>query len=169
MAGNGKAWFLAIIFGLIGIVISAAVFFGIMVATERVFGLVAIFTGAIAGGIAALGFKLGGGSFKEQKDVSNFLLFATIIGFLAVVAGFVVSPYFYLGGFGRMEFGTFIELYSSLGGFSPIDLLFVAIGAFGGRWAGQKVGYSIAVAGPGGRAMDKSRVEGLAGIDKKFK
>ncbi|MDO8633886.1 MAG: hypothetical protein Q7K34_01175 [archaeon] len=167
MAGNGKAWFLGIIFGLIGIAVSAAIFFGVMVVTKMIFGYAAIFTGAVAGGIAALGFKIGGGSFKEQKDISNFLLFATIVGLVAVVAGYTVSPYFYYGAFDKMDFGAFMELYSSLGVFSGIDFLFIAIGAYGGRWAGQKIGYSIAVAG--NRAMDSARAEGLSGVDKKFK
>lgn len=168
MGFQARAWIVSILFGLIGIAISAAIFFGIMVATERVFGIVAIFTGAIAGGLAGIGYKIGGGTFRSKEQASTFLGYVALVGLVAVLAAFTVGPYFYIAD-GTGDFFAFLELYNAMGGFSLIDILFVAIGAYGGYWAGSKAGYSIAVGQAQEETMKRVRQDGLKQVDQKFK
>jgi len=166
---NNKAWILSIVLGLVGIAISAAIFFGMMVVTGMIFGLVAIFTGALAGGLAGLGYRIGGGQLQTKSQASNFLWLTTIIGLISVVAGFTLAPYIYTGAYAMTDFISFVELYAKLGGFSIIDVLFVAIGAYGGRWAGQKLGYAFAMGQSRDEAMKEIKEKGVAKTDEKFK
>lgn len=163
-----NVWIKAALLGLVGIAISAAIFFGMMIATERVFGIAAIFTGALAGGMAAIGYKIGGGVLTKKSEVSNLLNFATIIGLLAVAAGFVIAPYLYFAA-DKLDFFTFWSLYSEVGGFGFIDVIFVAIGAYGGRWAAKKVGYTMITETAEAKAIEKVKKEDIASIDKKLK
>ena len=66
-----KAWTLSILFGIIGMILSGAIFFGIMYATEMIFGFVAIGCGMLSGGLAGLGFKLGKGDFRSRKEFGS--------------------------------------------------------------------------------------------------
>ncbi len=170
MVGKGSAWVLAFVLGLVGILVSTGVFFGIMLATGRIYGIVAILTGAIAGGIAAYGYKIGGGTFKTEMDVSKLVWFVTGVGLIAVLAGFVLGPYgYFLLNAGFIDFGTFWRLFTALGGIEPIDVLFMLIGAYGGRWAGKNVAYSIALGQAQEQVMEKVKKEGVKEVDEKFK
>lgn len=136
---NRKAWTLAIIFGFIGVIISGAIFFAMMYYTDRIFGLVAIACGFISGGAAGLGYRIGKGSI-HGGNVKKFLTVSALFGLLGVAAGYM-APYVYLAS----QLGRLFTLsgYFALMEYGFMDLLFIAIGAWGGRWAGQKVGLSI--------------------------
>lgn len=121
-------WILAIVFGCIGIAVSGALFFAMLLFTNSVFGILVAVFGVLTGFLTALGFKLGKGSFPTEKSVTLFLHLATVFGFLGVAAGYGVIM-------GLAWIGGETQAWNVL---SPIDLLFAAIGAYGGRWAGEK-------------------------------
>ena len=131
-----KAWTLSVLFGIIGMILSGAIFFGIMYATEMIFGFVAIGCGMLSGGLAALGFKLGKGDFKSQKEITIFLSLLTVFGLLGVISGYF-APYFYF----LIRNGMLINLsfYLSLIEFGFMDIIFALIGAYGGRYIGKIV------------------------------
>ena len=137
-----KAWTLSVLFGIIGMILSGAIFFGIMYATEMIFGFVAIGCGMLSGGLAALGFKLGKGDFKSQKEITIFLSLLTVFGLLGVISGYF-APYFYF----LIKNGMMINvgIYLSLIEFGFMDVVFALIGAYGGRYIGKRMVSSILI------------------------
>lgn len=121
-------WILAIVFGVLGTLLSAGLFVALLIMTGSVFGILVAAFGVLAGLLTAVGFKLGKGSLASGREVALFLLLATIFGFLGVAAGYGVL-------IGFAWFGGDATPWSVL---EPLDLLFALIGAFGGRWAGEK-------------------------------
>ncbi len=125
---QSKAWLLAVILGSVGVLISGALFFAVLYFTGIIFGILTIGCGVISGFASAVGFKIGKGSFSTDKHVSAFLHLATAFGFLGVVAGY----------------GALLGFDFLTGNPTPwvnldlMDLLFVVLGAYGGRWAGEK-------------------------------
>jgi hypothetical protein len=131
-------WLFAIILGVIGVLVSAGIFVYVAYATERIFGLVAVACGFISGGAASLGFMLGGGSFRIKSDVDAYLWMSTIFGLLGVLSAYFL-PYLIL--FSAMPMATYLNLIS----FGILDVVFIAIGAYGGKWAGQNIGKLILI------------------------
>lgn len=121
---------------MIGVVISRAIFFGIRYATEMIYGFVAIGCGMLSAGLAALGFKIGKGNFRSNKDVTLYLTLLTGFGLLGVISGYF-APYFYYS----IQFGVFgnIGLYFELIELNFIDAIFGLIGAYGGRAIGKNM------------------------------
>jgi len=136
---NSKAWTLAIIFGIIGIILSAVILILIMLKTGYIIGIVTVLGGALSGGAAGLGYKLGNGNLKDKSEVQTFLWILTGFGFLGVLAAYI-GPYFV---FFSPNLG--FSLYISLIGFDYKDVLFLIIGALGGRWAGERIARSIII------------------------
>ncbi|MBT5023098.1 hypothetical protein HOK51_08090 [Candidatus Woesearchaeota archaeon] len=128
-----------LLFGLIGIIISAIIFVVVAVKTDTIFGIVAILCGAISGGAFGLGYKIGKGTFKKEACVKNFLLFATAFGLVGVLAAYLAPSIWFA------MHGIPLSFYLSLIEFDFMDALFIAIGAYGGRWAGKKVANMIIV------------------------
>ena len=121
---KSKPWILASAFGLIGVLISGAIFFSIAYATGTIFGLVAILCGFISGGAAGLGYKIGKGTLHKGKEVKPFLAMVTLFGLLGIIVGYL-APYIYFA----VSFGAFISLetYFKIICFNFIDALFVFI------------------------------------------
>jgi hypothetical protein len=132
---NNLSWILGITFGLVGALVSAAIYVYIAYKIHIIFSLVAILCGIIAGGAMALGFMLGKGKLT-QKNVSLYLWATTILGAIGVLAAYFL-PYVIYFRFLSLSF------YLTLIKFGFLDVLFIVFGAFGGRWAGQKVGYMM--------------------------
>lgn len=128
MPSQTKAWTLAILFGAIGVILSAGAFLAMIVYTKWVFGILTVAFGVLSGFLCALGFKVGKGSLATQKHVSLFLNLATLFGFLGVAGG-------YLGLVALVFASGDPQAWSVL---RLSDLLFAALGAYGGRWAGEK-------------------------------
>ncbi|MEK7619574.1 MAG: hypothetical protein AAB416_05080 [Patescibacteria group bacterium] len=121
-------WILAIVFGVLGALLSAGLFLVLLLMTGSVFGILVAAFGVLAGLATAVGFKLGKGSLATSREVTLFLSLVTIFGFLGVAAGYGVLM-------GFAWFGGDITPWSVL---EPLDLLFAFLGALGGRWAGEK-------------------------------
>ena len=125
---QSKAWSLAVIFGGVGVLISGALFFAVIYFTGYIIGLLTIGCGVLSGFASALGFKFGKGAFGTEKQVHAFLNLATVFGFLGVCAGYGILLW---GSFQSGNTAPWLNL-------ELMDLLFVAFGAYGGRWAGEK-------------------------------
>lgn len=135
---NAKAWTLATIFGSVGVVISAAIFFIIMYLTNMILGIVAIGCGMLSGGAAGLGYRLGKGNFHSKREMVIFLWMMTLFGLLGVTAGYF-TPYLLL----IVLSGELPSLSGYISLLTAKSFLFIVIGAYGGRWSGKKIGWSI--------------------------
>ena len=137
MADNTKAWTLGVILGIIGVILSAGVLIYITLKTERIFGIVTIISGIISGGAVGLGYKLGKGNLTSKSQVQMFLWILTFFGLLGVSAAYF-GPYILFAANGI----SFLD-YISLIGFGFMDIIFILIGAYGGRYAGESLARSI--------------------------
>ena len=158
-----KTWLFGIILGIIGIVVGGGIFIAITLKTGMIIGFAAILVGAIAGGGFGLGYKLGNGKFKDKPDVQRFLAVATIFGLLGMFAAYF-GPYIFL----FAPKGINLALYLSAVGFGIRDILFIAIGAFGGRWAGKSLAKLIIMKQITEKAPDKFTEE-IRKADRKLK
>jgi hypothetical protein len=133
MRNNMIAWSAGILSGLVSVAISAFIFVLIAIKTGYIFGFVSILCGVISGGIVGLIYKLANGRISNRKEARIFLFVLTIFGLLGVLAAYAL-PFF------LFNTESFIE-YLSIIDFDLKDVLFIVIGAFGGRWVGKKLAW----------------------------
>jgi hypothetical protein len=127
---NIKALTFGVVLGLVGSVVSGAIFFGIMLYSGYAFGLVSVAIGALTGALVALGYKLGGGMFKEKSDVQAIIWISMIMGLLAGINGYFL-PYFFFAIIGlKISFSAYVKLLN----FGVFDLVFIGISACAARW-----------------------------------
>ena len=122
------AYILGTIIGLIGAAIAAGILIWITIKTGMVFGIATIILGAIAGGAFAIGYRIGGG---EPSGVS--VLVAALMGLIAIGAAYF-GPGIWLSSNG-LDINTYLELIE----FGILDVVFIVIGALGGRAAGRAI------------------------------
>jgi len=127
---SNKGIILGTIFGILGIILSAVIFIAIVYYSGYIIGYVAILCGAIAGGGFGLGYKLGKGTVNDD-NYKIFLTVTIVFGVLGVLAAYI-APYILFISKGI----SFFE-YISLMGFGFMDILFIAIGAYGGEISGR--------------------------------
>ncbi len=136
---NSRAWILATVFGIAGILLSAILFVFITWKTGYILGLVAIICGAISGGAAGLGFKLAQGKIATKEGVMVFIWSLAFFGLMGMLAAYF-GPYLLFASKG-ISFTTYLSLIS----FDAKDIVFIMIGSFGGRWAGSRIARSIII------------------------
>ncbi|MEM4230526.1 MAG: hypothetical protein QXF25_01495 [Candidatus Pacearchaeota archaeon] len=134
-----KPFILSIVMGLLAVIISAAILVIITYKTGRIFGIITFLSGVVCGGATGWGYKIGKGKIVSKNDAQFFLTLCTIFGAVGVIAAYL-GPYLIL-------FSKFLSLnsYLNLLKFGILDILFIVLGAFGGRWAGKKVALSILI------------------------
>jgi hypothetical protein len=130
---NALAWVAGLLVGMVGIAISAAIFVIIAMNTGYIYGAVAILCGALSGGIVGITYKLAKGKILNPTQAKIFLWVLTVFGLLGVLAAYV-SPYiiYPVDGGGFIGYVKFME-------FDIKDVLFIVIGAYGGRLVGMKL------------------------------
>lgn len=148
---NSRAWILGVFFGIIGVIVCSAILIAMAYYLNMIHGIAAIFCGAISGGAVGLGYKIGHGRLRTKYQVSGFLLVATLFGFLGVVGAYY-GPYL-------LFIGTLpIGLYTDLMGIGAMSFIMMAIGAYGGRWAGKTLARSIILNDPKVQAAHEEAV-----------
>lgn len=134
---NSKAYITGIVLGIIAAIISVGIFIVFTVKSGIIFGLAAVLVGVVSGGAVGLGYRLGKGKITNDSEAAKFLWTLTLFGLLGMLIAYF-GPYLYFA-----TGGLNISMYLTLIGFDWMDILFIAIGAYGGRWAGKKIGYSL--------------------------
>ena len=157
------AWILGILFGLFGILISAGLFAFIALETGMIFGMVAILCGGISGGAVGLGYKIGKGKLKSKKEVNTFLSVITLFGLFGIIIAYL-GPYWVFAS----KLLSF-SMYMSLIDFNLMDLMFMFIGAYGGRWVGARIARSILLNEAYRQYMEKAKDKTTNQIDNKLK
>ena len=129
----------------------------------KILGIVAILCGGISGGAVGLGYKLGQGKIDSKKEANTFLWILTLFGLFGVLVGYL-GPYLIFA-----SKGFSFSMYFSLIGFDFISLLFIIIGAYGGRWAGSHIARSIILKEAYKEAIEHVKEKTVRKIDNKFK
>jgi len=142
--GFAKAWIIGIIFGIIGIALSAFLFYLTVLATGHVYGILSIIIGAISGGLFCFGYKFGR-EIISHAEAKSLIYASAIIGMIGMLAAYfgqailIVFEMIFSGELSPSNIFFVFRLYSVLIGFGLFDILFVAIGGLGGLWAANRI------------------------------